>query len=97
MAEQGNYAASVSAMERVLKSVPRDAEVLEYLARYQAAMGLAFEAHVNFAKSFAYKRKFSKYDFHMQKSEVLAQSARQQEQLRAVREEIAEFREILGI
>jgi predicted Zn-dependent protease len=97
VAEQGKHAASVSAMERVLKAVPRDAEVLEYLARYQAAMGLAFEAHLNFAKSFAYKRKFSKYDFHMQKSEVLAQSARQQEQLRAVREEIAEFREILGI
>ena len=97
VAEQGNHAASVSAMERVLRAVPRDAEVLEYLARYQAAMGRAFEAHLNFAKSFAYKRKFSKYEFHMQKSEVLAQSAPQQEHLRAVREEIAEFREILGI
>lgn len=97
VAEQGNHAASVSAMERVLKAVPRDAEVLEYLARYQAAMGLAFEAHLNFAKSFAYKRKFSKYNFHLQKSEALAQTPPQQEQLRKVREEIAEFREILGI
>ena len=69
----------------------------EYLARYQAAMGRAFEAHLNFAKSFAYKRKFSKYNFHLQKSEALAQTPPQQEQLRKVREEIAEFREILGI
>ncbi|PKN42070.1 MAG: peptidase M48 [Deltaproteobacteria bacterium HGW-Deltaproteobacteria-18] len=97
VAEQGKHAASVSAMERVLKAVPRDAEVLEYLARYQAALGRAFDAHLNYAKSFAYKRKFSKYNFHLQKSEALAQTPPQQEQLRKVREEIAEFREILGI
>lgn len=97
VAEQGKHAASVSAMERVLKAVPRDAEVLEYLARYQAALGRAFEAHLNYAKSFAYKRKFSKYNFHLQKSEALAQTPPQQEELRKVREEIAEFREILGI
>ncbi len=97
LAEQGNHSASVSAMERVLKAVPRDAEVLEYLARFQAAAGRAFEAHLNYAKSFAYKRKFSKYDFHMLQSEALARTAPEQEQMRRVREEISEFREILGI
>jgi len=97
VAEQGNHAASIPAMERVLKAVPRDAEVLEHLARYQAVVGRAFEAHLNYAKSFAYKRQFGKYDFHMQKSETLARSASEQDQLRKAREEISEFREILGI
>jgi predicted Zn-dependent protease len=97
LAEQGNHAASISAMERVLKAVPRDAEVLENLARFQAAAGRAFEAHLNYAKSFAYTRQFSKYDFHMFKSEALARTAPEQEQMRRVREEISEFREILGI
>ncbi|MDP3430958.1 MAG: hypothetical protein Q8R89_11595, partial [Desulfomicrobium sp.] len=97
VAEQGNHAVSITAMERVLKAVPRDAEVLEHLARFQAAVGLAFEAHLNYAKSFAYKRQFGKYDFHMQKSETLARSASEQDQLRKAREEISEFREILGI
>lgn len=97
VAEQGNYAASIPAMERVLKAVPRDAEVLEHLARYQAAAGRAFEAHLNYAKSFAYKRQFGKYEFHMQKSESLARSATEQDLLRKARAEISEFREILGI
>lgn len=97
VAEQGNHAASIPAMERVLKAVPRDAEVLEHLARFQAAAGRAFEAHLNYAKSFAYKRQFGKYDFHMQRSEALAKSASEQETLRRAREEISEFREILGI
>lgn len=97
VAEQGKHAISIPAMERVLKAVPRDAEVLEHLARYQAAAGRAFEAHLHYAKSFAYKRQFKKYDFHMQKSEVLARSASEQEQLRKAREEISEYREILGI
>jgi len=97
VAEQGNHAASIPAMERVLKAVPRDAEVLEHLARFQAAAGRAFEAHLNYAKSFAYKRQFGKYDFHMQKSEALARSAAEQDQLGKARAEISEFREILGI
>jgi predicted Zn-dependent protease len=97
VAEQGDHAASIPAMERVLKAVPRDAEVLEHLARYQAAVGRAFEAHLNYAKSFAYKRQFGKYDFHMQKCEALARSDSEQDLLRKVREEISEFREILGI
>lgn len=97
VAEQGNYAAGISAMERVNKAVPRDSEVLEFLARYQAAAGQVFTAHLNYAKSFAYKRKFSKYDFHMQRAEALARSDAEQDRLRGVREEIAEFREILGI
>ena len=97
VAEQGNFAAGISAMERVKKAVPRDSEVLEFLARYQAAAGSVFTAHLNYAKSFAYKRKFSKYDFHMQKAEALAKSAAEQDQLRRVREEISEFRDILGI
>lgn len=97
MAEQGQHEASVTAMERVLKDVPRDSEVLENLARYQAAMGRNFEAHLNYAKAFAYKRQFSKYSFHMEKSEALAVTPKEKETLARAREEISEFREILGI
>jgi len=97
VAEQGNYAASVSAMERVVRDVPRDSEVLENLARYQAALGRNFEAHLNYAKAFAFKRQFRKYDFHMEKSEALASGARELEMIGKVRKEIAEYREILGI
>lgn len=97
VAEQGNYPASVTAMERVAKDVPRDSEVLENLARYQAAMGRNFEAHLNYAKAFAYKRQFSKYAFHMEKSEALATNAQERDRIVQVRAEISEFREILGI
>jgi len=97
VAEQGNYPASVKAMERVVKDVPRDSEVLENLARYQAAMGRNFEAHLNYAKAFAYKRQFSKYTFHMEKSEALATNAQERDRVLQVRAEISEFREILGI
>ena len=97
VAEQGNYAASVSAMERVAKEVPRDSEVLENLARYQAAMGRAFDAHLNYAKAFAYKRQFTKYSFHMEKADALASGAKERERLGQVRQEIAEYRDILGI
>lgn len=97
VAEQGNYAASVTAMERVVKDVPRDSEVLENLARYQAAMGRNFEGHLNYAKAFAYKRQFSKYTFHMEKSEALATNAQERDRILQVRAEISEFREILGI
>ncbi|GAB6110388.1 beta-barrel assembly-enhancing protease [Desulfomicrobium salsuginis] len=97
VAEQGNYAASVSAMERVAKDVPRDSEVLENLARYQAAMGRGFDAHLNYAKAFAYKRQFTKYAFHMEKAEALAAGGKDREKIGQVRSEIAEYREILGI
>lgn len=97
VAERGDHAASIPAMERVLRAVPRDPEVLEHLARFQAAAGRAFQAHLNYAKSFAYKRQFGKYDFHMQRSEALAKSASEQEELGRARAEISEFREILGI
>jgi predicted Zn-dependent protease len=97
VAEQGNFAAGVSAMERVNKTVPRDSEVLEFLARYQAAAGNVFSGHLNYAKSFAYKRKFKKYDFHMQQAESLARTPDDEKRLRRVRDEISEFRDILEI
>lgn len=97
MAEKGRFAASVTAMERVARDVPRDPEVLENLGRYQAALGRDFEGHLNYAKAFAYKRQFQKYEFHLQKSETLAKTAQQRETIDRVRDEIAEFREILGI
>jgi len=97
VAEQGNFAASVTAMERVVKDVPRDSEVLENLARYQAALGRNFEAHLHYAKSFAYKRQFSKYAFHLQKCEDLATTSKERDMIQKVRDEISEFREILGI
>jgi predicted Zn-dependent protease len=95
--EQGNFAAGITAMERVKKAVPRDSEVLEFLARFQAAAGQVFSGHLNYAKSFAYKRKFSKYDFHLKQAEALARTPDDQKQLRRVRDEISEFRDILGI
>jgi predicted Zn-dependent protease len=97
VAEQGNFAASVTAMERVAKAVPRDPEVLENLARYQAAMGRAFEAHLNYAKAFAYRRQFRKYAFHLEKAEALAAGGRDRDTLALVRKEISEYREILDI
>jgi predicted Zn-dependent protease len=97
MAEKGQFAASITAMERVAKDVPRDSEVLENLARYQAALGRDFEGHLNYAKAFAFKRQFPKYEFHLQKAEVMARTDREREMISRVRGEIAEFREILGI
>lgn len=97
MAERGDFTASVSAMERVARAVPRDSEVLENLARYQAATGDGFRAHLNYAKAFAYRRKFSKYAFHLEKAESLAAGGRDKEAIASVREEIAEYREVLGI
>ncbi len=97
LAEQGNYEQSISLMERIAKTVPRDAEVLEYLARYQGALGRHFVAHLNYAKSFAYRRQFRKYDFHLQKSEALAQSAADRDLIAKARAEISEYREVLGI
>ena len=76
---------------RVAKDVPRDSEVLENLARYQAAMGRNFEAHLNYAKAFAYKRQFSKYAFHMEKSEALATNAQERDRIVQVRAEISEL------
>lgn len=96
VAEQGDHAASVSAMERVARAVPRDPEVLENLARYQAATGNAFAAYLNYAKAFAYRRQFSKYTFHLQKAEALAQSEKERAAIEQLRQEIAEYREILG-
>lgn len=97
LAEQGNFAASVTAMERVARDVPRDSEVLENLGRYQAALGRSFDAHLNYAKAFAYKRQFSKYEFHLQKAESLAKNAEHEAMIQKVRGEIAEFRDILKI
>lgn len=97
LAEQGNYTQSVAAMERIIKEVPRDAEVLDHLARYQAALGRHFSAHVNYAKAFAYRRQFRKYEFHMQKAEVLAQTVAEKETITKVVAEISEYREILEI
>ena len=97
VAEQGNYAASVAARERVARAVPRDPEVLENLARYPAALGRNFSAHLNYAKAFAYRRQFGKYAFHLEKSEALAAGEGDRETLAKVRQEIAEYREILGI
>jgi predicted Zn-dependent protease len=97
VAEQGNHAASVSAMERVARAVPRDPEVLENLARYQAALGRGFDAHLNYAKAFAYRRQFTKYAFHMDRAEALAAGGKDREAVARVRSEISEYREILGI
>lgn len=95
VAEQGNYGASVSAMERVAKAVPRDPEVLENLARYQAATNNLFDAYLNHAQAFAYRRQFSKYTLHLQKAETLAQSEKDRRRIEQVRQEIAEYREIV--
>lgn len=97
VAEQGRFADSVRAMERVARDVPRDPEVLENLGRYQAALGRHFEGHVNYAKAFAYRRQFPKYDFHLQKAEGLARTAGERETVRAARAEIDEFRDILDL
>jgi predicted Zn-dependent protease len=97
VAEQGNHAASVSAMERVARAVPRDPEVLENLARYQAALGRGLDAHLNYAKAFAYRRQFAKYAFHMDKAEALAAGGKDRDAIGRVRSEISEYREILGI
>jgi predicted Zn-dependent protease len=97
VAEQGNHAASVSAMERVARAVPRDPEVLENLARYQAALGRGLDAHLNYAKAFAYRRQFAKYAFPMDKAEALAAGGKDRDAIGRVRSEISEYREILGI
>ena len=95
MAEQGNHAVGITAMERVLKDVPRDAEVLEHLGRYQAAVGRNFEAHLSFAKAFAYKREFRKYEYHVRQAEALMREDRQRAALDGLRVEIDEYRDIL--
>ncbi|NCD24081.1 MAG: tetratricopeptide repeat protein [Deltaproteobacteria bacterium] len=95
LAEQGDFAASITAMQRVLKDVPRDSEVLEHLGRYQAAAGRHFDAHVSFARAFAYTRKFRKYEYHLQRAESMAQSDSQHETIDDLRDEIAEYRNIL--
>lgn len=95
MAEQGKFAASISAMERVLKDVPRDVEVLEHLACYQAAAGQNFEAHLHYAKAFAYKREFRKYEYHLRQAEGQIRNDRQRTALDELRVEIDEYRDIL--
>lgn len=94
-AEQGDYAEGITTMERVLREVPRDSEVLEHLGRYQAAAGHNFEAHLSFAKAFAYKGKFRKYEYHLRQAEMHVQTTHQSELLDALREEIEEYRDIL--
>jgi predicted Zn-dependent protease len=95
MGEQGKYATSIEALQRVLKAVPRDAEVLETLGRQQAAQGMQFEAHMNYAKAFAYRRQFKKYTFHMERAEAAARTEAQRAAIQAARDEISEYREIL--
>lgn len=96
-AEQGHYAIGIDALQRVLKELPRDSEVLEYLGRFQGASGDHFNAHLNFAKALAYRRQFSPYAYHMQQAEGLASTEAQREAIRALRQEIAEYRQILGL
>lgn len=96
MGEQGKYATGIGALQRVAKAVPRDAEVLENLGRQQAAQGMQFEAHMNYAKAFAYRRQFKKYAFHMEKAEAAARTEAQRAAIQAARDEISEYREILG-
>lgn len=96
MGEQGNHAAAIGALERVAKAVPRDAEVLENLGRQQAAQGMQFEAHLNYAKAFAYRRQFRKYAFHLEKAEALARTEEQRTAVSRAREEVDEYREILA-
>lgn len=97
MGEQGNYAAGIEALQRVARAVPRDAEVLENLGRQQAAQGMRFEGHLNYAKAFAYRRQFKKYAFHLEKAEAEARTEEQRTAIRNARGEIDEYREILGI
>lgn len=96
LAEKGHFAASVSALTRVVKAVPHDSEVLETLARAQAASGQNFEAHLNYAQSFAYEKQFRKYEFHLQKAKALVQTPEQKALLRKVQASVDEFRDILG-
>ena len=95
VAEQGNYTASVAAMERVAKAVPRDPEVLENLARYQAATNNLFDAYLNYAQAFAYRHQFGKYGLHLQKAEKLAESDKDKERIKQVEQEVSEYQEIL--
>lgn len=95
MAEQGHFVTSITAMERILKDVPRDSEILEYLARYQAALGQHGEAHLSFAKAFAYKRDWRKYEYHVRQAEPLLRSPEQQKALEHLRIEIDEYKNIV--
>jgi len=97
VAEQGNYQAAIAAMQRIAKTVPRDFEVLENLARYHAALGDHFTGHLCYAKGFAYRGNFKKYMFHFDKASAEARTAEQRRQLDALRDEIREFREIMGL
>lgn len=95
--EKGDVATGIDALNRVLKEVPRDAEVLEYLGRFQAAQGDHLNAHLNFAKAMAYRRQFARYAYHVRQAEGLALTEVQREAISAVQQEIAEYRQILGL
>lgn len=95
MAEKGSYDTALKSMQRVSRAVPRDSEVLEFLGQYEAALGHALDAHMNYAKAFAYKRQFSKYEFHLRKAMSLASSAVEKDRIAALENEISEFRQIL--
>lgn len=95
--EKGDVATGIDALNRVLKEVPRDAEVLEYLGRFQAAQGDHLNAHLNFAKAMAYRRQFARYAYHVRQAEGLALTEAQREAISAVQQEVAEYRQILGL
>ena len=69
--------------------------MLENLGRQQAAQSMQFEAHLNYAKAFAYRRQFRKYAFHLEKAEALARTEEQRTAVFRAREEVDEYREIL--
>lgn len=95
LAEQGDYDDAIALMRKILKELPRDAEVLEYTGRYEGMRQRLFEAHVSFAKAFAYRRSFDKYSYHMRQAEAVAVDERQHRALRGVRAEIDEYRDVL--
>lgn len=96
-AEKGDVATGIDALQRVLKEVPRDAEVLEYLGRFQAMRGDQCNAHLNFAKAMAYRRQFSRSAYHVRQAEGLALTEAQRAAIAAVQQEIAEYRQVLGL
>lgn len=94
LTEMGDPGLAVEYYERILKTLPEDAEVHYYLGRAFGENKQYFDAHLHLAYSSFYGHDKKQLRFHMDKAEHLASSEEQKQRLKDFKDQSMKRREM---
>lgn len=93
--DSGDAAQAWSLVQPAVERFSHDLELWQLVGRIEAARGKESAAHLAFARSFAFARRWEKYAWHLQRAKALAQTPAERQAISHLEAEVEELQQLV--